>query len=226
MSYNIDGDFVRLRNVKNKNELLSKSRYVVFNKEDYCGKWNTFFNNNNPIYIEIGMGKGNFIVENALRYPDINFIGIEKSDSILALATKKIPEGLNNLALIRMDASEITSVFKKEISCIYLNFSDPWPKKRHANRRLTSPIFLDLYDSVFIGDKKIIQKTDNRNLFEYSVISLSNYGYIIEDITLDYHNSDYENIIMTEYEQKFSMKGMPIYRLVALKNVSNIKKNK
>lgn len=215
---------MRLRNVKNKKEILSSSNYIINNCEELCGNWKSMFKNDNPIYIEIGMGKGNFIVQNAIENPNINYIGIEKSDSILALAVKKIPKDIPNLLLINVDAKNIDKVFKNEISCLFLNFSDPWPKKRHSSRRLTSSVFLNLYDNIFIDDRLIVQKTDNRNLFEYSIVSLSNYGYIIEDITLDYHNSGYENIIMTEYEEKFSSKGMPIYRLVASKSVSNNEK--
>ena len=217
MSYNIFGDFMRLRNVKNKKELLSLCKYVVDNPENYCGKWNNYFNNDNPIYIEIGMGKGNFLFQNAIQNPNINYIGIEKSDSILALATKRIPSDIKNIALINLDAMDIDCIFDKEISCLYLNFSDPWPKKRHQLRRLTSPVFLEKYEKIFKNERVVIQKTDNRNLFEYSLISLSNFGYILEDVTLDYHNSNYDNIIMTEYEEKFSKQGIKIKYLKAEK---------
>ena len=133
---------MRQRNVKNKEEIITSSKYFLNNPENYIGKWNTYFQNNNPIYIEIGMGKGQFIIKNAKRYPNINFIGIEKYDSILALALKKINVELPNLVMIRIDAFNIDSIFKEEIGTIYLNFSDPWPKKRHAKRRLTSFEFL------------------------------------------------------------------------------------
>ena len=154
-------------------EILNASEYLVKNPEEYIGKWKEVFGNDNPIYIEIGMGKGKFIIENALKYPDINFIGIEKFDSVLARSLPKIPEGVKNLMIIRMDALNIEKVFDKEIDRIYLNFSDPWPKKRHAKRRLTSDIFLSLYDKVFISEPHIIQKTDNIGLFAYSLESLS-----------------------------------------------------
>ena len=208
---------MRLRNVKNKQEIMDNATNLILNHKDYIGKWQQVFANNNPIYIEIGMGKGDFIIENAKNYPNINFIGIEKFDSVIVRAIEKVPEDLENLRLIRMDAKEIDEVFNHEISRIFLNFSDPWPKKRHHDRRLTSHIFLKKYDNLFKNTKEIYQKTDNRDLFEYSVISLSTYGYKIEDISLDLHNSNYENIIMTEYEKKFVSKGNNIYYLVAKK---------
>ena len=208
---------MRLRNVKNKQEIMDKATNLITNPKDYIGKWNEVFGNNNPIYIEIGMGKGDFIIENAKTYPNINFIGIEKFDSVIVRAIEKVPEYLNNLKLIRMDAKEIDEVFKEEVERIFLNFSDPWPKKRHHDRRLTSHIFLKKYDNVFRNDKVIYQKTDNRDLFEYSLISLSTYGYKLEDISLDLHNSNYENIITTEYEKRFVEKGNNIYYLVVKK---------
>ncbi len=208
---------MRLRNVKNKQEIMDNAINLILNPKDYKGKWKEVFNNNNPIYIEIGMGKGDFIIEHAKRYPDINFIGIERFDSVIVRAIEKVPEEIPNLRLVRMDAKDIEEVFDKEISRIFLNFSDPWPKKRHHDRRLTSHIFLKKYDNLFVNGKEIVQKTDNRDLFEYSIVSLSTYGYKIEDISLDLHNSDYENIIMTEYEKKFVAKGNNIYYLVVKK---------
>ena len=209
---------MRQRNVKNKETIINNSRYVVSSPVDYIGCWHQLFQNNNPIYIEIGMGKGNFILENAKRYPNINFIGIEKFDSIMALALKKIDnEDLPNLRVIRMDANIIEKVFHKEVDKIFLNFSDPWPKKRHISRRLTSEIFLSKYDSVFANDKIIEMKTDNRNLFEYSLISLTNFGYKINDISLDLHHSDYPLNIETEYEEKFSKLDNLIYFVNVIK---------
>lgn len=208
---------MRLRNVKNKQEIMNNSNYLILNPEDYFGKWNTVFENNNPIHIEIGTGKGNFIINKALTNPNINFIGIEKFDSVIARALEKIPEGLNNLKMIRMNALEIEKIFNHEIETIYLNFSDPWPKKRWYKRRLTSEVFLEKYKFLFKHEYHIIQKTDNASLFEYSVRSLSNNGYIIKDISLDLHNSEIKNNIMTEYEEKFSKKGNPIYYLEVVK---------
>lgn len=208
---------MRLRNVKNKQEIMDSSNYLITNPFDYIGKWNTVFGNCNPIHLEIGTGKGNFITGKALNNPDINFIGIEKFDSVIARCLEKIPDGLPNLKIIRMNALEIDKVFKKEIATIYLNFSDPWPKKRWYKRRLTSSIFLDKYDSLFQNDACIIQKTDNTELFEYSICSLSRHGYTITDISFDLHHSEIKDNIMTEYEEKFSKKGNPIYYLVAVK---------
>lgn len=208
---------MRLRNVKNKQEIMDNATNLILNPKDYKNKWNEVFENENPIYIEIGMGKGDFIIEQAKRYPNINFIGIEKFDSVIVRAIEKVPEDIPNLRLIRMDAKEIDEVFDHEVSQVFLNFSDPWPKKRHHDRRLTSHIFLNKYENIFKNTKEIVQKTDNRDLFEFSVISLSTFGYKIEDISLDLHNSDYEDIITTEYEKKFVAKGNNIYYLVAKK---------
>jgi len=209
---------MRQRNVKNKELIINNSRYIVLSPEEYIGCWSKIFNNNNPIYVEIGMGKGQFILENAKRYPNVNFIGIERYDSIIALALKKIEqEELSNLRVIRMDANIIDKVFHKEVDKIFLNFSDPWPKKRHINRRLTSEIFLAKYDLILKNKKVIEMKTDNRNLFEYSLISLINFGYKLEDISLDLHNSDYPLNIKTEYEEKFSKLDNLIYYVNASK---------
>ena len=163
------------------------------------------------------MGKGKFIIENALKYKNINFIGIEKFDSILALALKKINYELPNLKIIRLDANNIEEIFYKEIDTIYLNFSDPWPKKRHEKRRLTSFNFLEKYDSVFKNTNHIIMKTDNKDLFSYSIKSFNNYGYYIENITFDLKKeNDLENI-MTEYEEKFTKLNNPIYKIEVTK---------
>ena len=209
---------MRLRNVKNAANIVNNSEYVIINPEKYIGKYKELFNNNNPINIEIGMGKGDFIIGMAEKYPNINFIGIEKYESVMVRAIEKLEnKTLNNLKLIRMDASYIDKVFNKEINTIYLNFSDPWPKKRHAKRRLTSEIFLKLYDEVFINSPHIIQKTDNIGLFAYSLESLSKYGYILENVSLDLANTDIDNVV-TEYENKFMNMGVKINYLNAKKN--------
>lgn len=202
---------MRLRNVKNKEIILKNSSFLISNPDQYCGKWEKVFDNSNPIEIEVGMGKGNFIIQKALENPNINFIGIEKHDSVIARAVEKIPKDLSNLKIIMIDAINIDTTFYKEISKMYLNFSDPWPKKRHANRRLTSKVFLSKYDNIFNDSKLICQKTDNKDLFEYSIVSFSQFGYAIKEISLDLHNSEIPNNIMTEYEKKFSAKGNPIY---------------
>ena len=207
---------MRLRNVKNKEEILSSSKFLVKNPKDYCGRWKEYFGNNNPIYIEIGMGKGKFIRENALRYPNINFIGIEKYDSVVAKCLPKIDDSLANLAIVRMDALEIDKVFAHEISRIYLNFSDPWPKKRHHLRRLSSKVFLEKYSSIFLGDYEILMRTDNEDLFCYSLMSFSEAGYVLKDLTFNLHNNT-DDIITTEYEDRFSSRGMPIYAVRAIK---------
>ena len=208
---------MRLRNVKNKEEILSSCNILIRDIDNLKGNWKNLFNNNNPIYIEIGMGKGDFIIQNAIKYPNINFIGIEKYDSVISRAVLKVPEEINNLFFLRMDAKDIDKVFDKEVDRLYLNFSDPWPKDRHARRRLTSGEFLERYENIFKKDKEIHQKTDNRNLFEFSVMSLVDNGYKLEDLSLDLHNSNRENIIMSEYEKKFVSRNNVIYYLVAKK---------
>lgn len=207
---------MRLRNIKNKEEIIDASMYIVKNYKDYIGKWNTLFNNNNPIYLEIGMGMGKFIVENAINNPNINYIGIEKQDNVLARALPNIPKNIPNLKVIRLNALEIDEVFNKDIDLLYLNFSDPWPKVRHHSRRLTSTIFLSKYDSIF-RDKKVIHlRTDNENLYIYSLEMLSSYGYKLENITFDL-NSYLPDRVTTEYEDKFINKGNKIYYVKASK---------
>lgn len=209
---------MRLKHVKNADNIIKEGIYYIDNPKEYKGRWNEVFNNDNPIYIEIGMGKGDFIIENACKYPNINFIGIEKFDSVIVRAIQKSNElELSNLKLIRMDALEIDLVFDKEISRIYLNFSDPWPKERHAKRRLTSPIFLSKYDKIFKNNPNIIMKTDNNNLFEYSVESLCEYGYKMTYITRDLYNEDICDNIPTEYEKKFVSRGIKINKFNAIK---------
>ncbi len=216
------GDFMRIRNVKNKEEFMNNSSYLLKNYLDYKGRWNSLFNNNNPIYIEIGMGKGKFIIENAIKFPDINFIGIEKFDNIVVKCLKKIPDNLNNLIIIRANALDIDNIFGKEVSKIYLNFSDPWPKNRHVLRRLTSKIFLDKYKNILIDDATIEMRTDNRELFQYSLVSLSSNQFILNYVSLDLHK-DNPPLITTEYEDKFSSNGMPIYYLECY-NMSKLRK--
>lgn len=208
---------MRLKNIKGASEKILEGKYFINNPNEYKGEWHKLFNNNNPIYIEIGMGKGNFIIKNAIENPNINYIGIEMYDSVILRAVEKTNElELNNLYLIRMDARLIEDVFDKEIDLIYLNFSDPWPKERHAKRRLTSPRFLARYDNIFRGDNHIIMKTDNLDLFNYSVDSLKEYGYTINEISNDLHKEK-DNIITTEYEDKFTSKGMKINYFAASK---------
>lgn len=196
---------------------MENSKFLIQKPENYIGTWKAVFKNDNPIEIEIGTGKGKFIIEKAMLNPNINYIGIERYDSVIVRVLEKIPEDLTNLKMIRMNAIDIDKVFKKEIEKIYLNFSDPWPKKRHASRRLTSQLFLKKYDDMFIDSKLICQKTDNRGLFEYSIISLNESGYLIKELSLDLHKSEIPDNITTEYEDKFSQLGEKIYYLKAQK---------
>lgn len=211
---------MRLRNLKNKSEIINNSEYVVKDPEKYMDKWNSLFDNSNPIHIEIGMGKGKFIVENAINNPNINYIGIEKVDNVLARALPNIPVGLNNLKILRLNAQDIDLCFNKEVDLVYLNFSDPWPKSRHADRRLTSKIFLEKYDKIFKGEPSIQLRTDNYNLFRYSIESLSQYGYGLYDVSFDLHN-EATDLITTEYEDKFVSNGDNIYYLHAIKSFTN-----
>ena len=208
---------MRLRNVPNAREIVYSNDYVIKEPQLYKGKYKEIFNNDNPIHIEIGMGKGNFIIDMALKNPNINFIGIERYESVLIRALEKLEDKeISNLKFMCMDAINLGEVFNKEIDCIYLNFSDPWPKKRHAKRRLTSQVFLPIYDKLFKSDCLIIQKTDNVGLFESSIVSLSSYGYVIEDISLDLANKEIDNSL-TEYEAKFMSQGIKINYLKARK---------
>ena len=217
-------DIMRLRNLKDKDILLENCNYLVKNPEEYKGKWHELFFFNYPFHIEIGMGKGNFIIENAKRYPHINFIGIEKYDSVLVRAIEKL-EGieLSNLKLIRMDATEIEEVFDHEVDTIYLNFSDPWPKNRHHLRRLSSKVFLEKYETIFLDDKDIWMRTDNASLFCYSLMSFSEAGYVLRNLTFDLHQNIPDDFITTEYEDRFSNKGMPIYSVEAVKVSNKVK---
>lgn len=211
---------MRLRNVQGAYERLEKHNKVIKNPEQYKGKWNKLFNNNNPIHIEIGMGKGQFLINHAKSNTNINYIGIEKYTSVLAKALDKMDkeEGLDNLLVIRADVEGILHIFDEdELSRIYLNFSDPWPKDRHAKRRLTHINFLKKYNRVLSKGCNIIFKTDNKDLFEFSVEQIEKYGMKIENITRDLHNSKYiEGNIMTEYEKKFVDQGMNINMVKAV----------
>ena len=208
---------MRLRNLKNNAELIDNCNFLVKSPDEYKGKWkDNFVNSNNPIHLEVGMGKGKFIYEMAKKYPNINFIGLEKYDNVMARAIKKMPEMLPNLLLINTDALNLASIFDHEISTVYLNFSDPWPKKRHEARRLTSKTFLEIYDHIFKDENIIIQKTDNILLFGYSLQSLSMYGYKFKEVTLDLASTDIPNVT-TEYEEKFMESGTKINYLYAIK---------
>lgn len=204
---------MRIRNVKNKEEILDNCSFLLNNPKEYKGRFKELFNNDNPIYLEIGMGKGQFIYQNAKKYKDINFIGIERFDSIMAKAILKM-EKLDNLILIKYDANLIDDLFDHEIDKIYLNFSDPWPKNRHENRRLTSKLFLEKYKNIFKDKERIEVRTDNRDFFLYSIESLGDMGYLLNDVSFNYQSPD---LIMTEYESKFRGKGANIYHFFAEK---------
>ena len=208
---------MRLRNVKGSRETIAANDYVVHTPEEQKGKWSEVFGNKNPIHIEVGMGKGKFITELARQNPDINYVCIEKYSSVLVRALEKRPElEQDNLMFIRMDAENLPDVFDKdEVALIYLNFSDPWPKDRHAKRRLTSVQFLSRYDQFLEPDGRVIFKTDNRPLFDFSLEQVEEAGWILENHTFDLHHSEFlEGNVMTEYESKFVAEGKPINRMV------------
>lgn len=233
---------MRLKFVPGSPEHISESEFVIKKPEEHKGCWKELFGNSNPVHIEIGMGKGRFITELAKRNPDINYIGIEKYTSVLIRAVEKreiIEFGkklknltnetleeeyssehrLSNLYYLCVDAEFLDGMFAEgEVDRIYLNFSDPWPKDRHAKRRLTSAHFLAKYEKFLNPEGCIAFKTDNRGLFDFSLTEISENGWELSEVTYDLHNSEYaEGNVMTEYEQKFSAKGNPINRLVARK---------
>ena len=212
---------MRLRNVKGSKEIIESSKYIILNPEENKGKWKNVFGNDKPIHIEIGMGKGDFIIGMAKNNPNINFIGIEMYDSVIVKAVQKLEnEELDNLKLIRMDARLIEDVFDKEIDLIYLNFSDPWPKDRHAKRRLTSRQFMARYDVILKPDGQVEFKTDNKDLFDFSLEEIKEAGWELPVVTFDLHNDSVlnEGNVMTEYETRFSQMGNPICKLVAVRN--------
>ena len=190
-----------MRNPKDKNEVLESCNFYLDEN---------LFENSNPIHMEIGMGKGDFILNMALKYPEINFIGVEKYSSVACVAIKKIREfDLKNLKILIMDAANLPEYLYGKIETIYLNFSDPWPKARHEKRRLTHENYLKIYDSLFNERCHIIMKTDNDNLFEFSKESLIAYGYTTLKLSYDLHSENIDNV-ETEYERKFSNMGIKI----------------
>lgn len=214
---------MRLRNVKGSYEMILENPYTVqadaVNADDYKNFWNkNHFQNNNPIHIEIGMGKGQFITDLAKQNPDINYIGIEKYSSVLVKAFGKREQlETDNLFFIRMEAENITDFFASgEIDRIYLNFSDPWPKDRHAKRRLTSRQFMERYNRILSENGFVQFKTDNRPLFDFSIEEIKATGWCLDEINYNLHKDGIaKDNIMTEYEQKFYNLGNPIYRLTA-----------
>lgn len=209
---------MRLRNIRGSREAIAESDYVIHEPQELKGKWHEVFGNDNPIHVEIGMGKGKFIVEMAKLYPDINYIGIEKFSSVLVRGIQKLQqEPLPNLYFIRMEAEEITEVFASgEIAKIYLNFSDPWPKDRHAKRRLPSREFLRRYDEILDKRGNLEFKTDNHDLFQFALGELEPAGWHTDKVTEDLHHdvSMVQGNVMTEYEERFSAMGNPIYKYI------------
>ena len=210
---------MRLRNIPGAEEVVSNSPFCIQEPANYKGKWNEFLGNDNPIHIEVGMGKGRFIMDLAALNPDINYIGIERYTSVILRAVQKMEENpLPNVHFICIDAATLPDVFgKDEVDRIYLNFSDPWPKDRHARRRLTSHEFLDRYDTFLAADGRIEFKTDNQDLFTFSLEEIENSPkWHLDASTRDLHHDAAmcEGNVMTEYEKKFSSKGNPICKLI------------
>ena len=209
---------MRVRNRKGATELLeAHPQYVILNPADAKGRWQEIFGNDHPIHVEVGSGKGAFVSGMAKANPDINYIGIDIQKSFLSYALDKVlATGVPNIKLLWVDGSDLTDYFEEgEIDRLYLNFSDPWPKKRHEKRRLTYQSFLSTYQQILPENGEIHFKTDNRGLFEYSLVSFSQYGMKLKGVWLDLHASDFEDNVLTEYEQKFANKGQVIYRVEA-----------
>lgn len=214
---------MRLRNVPGSRDMIAESRFTIKNETEYKGKWSRVFENDNPVHIEIGMGKGQFIMTLAEENPDINYVGIEKYSSVLVRAIEKQEEkDLPNLFFIRMDAENISDVFAAgEVQRIYLNFSDPWPKDRHAKRRLTSLQFLERYEKILDRKGHVIFKTDNKDLFDFSLEQVREAPHwTLLNYTYDLHHSEYVvGNIMTEYETRFVEKGNAICRMEMAQNM-------
>ncbi len=215
---------MRLRNIPRAESVLEAHDKVIKNEKELKGRWKEVFGNDNPVYIEIGMGKGQFLTEMAARHPDRNYIGIERYSSVLLRAVERLDKleadsrALENIRFICMDAAQIGEVFEKgEVRGIYLNFSDPWPKKRHARRRLTSREFFSRYDQVLAPEGRVEFKTDNQDLFRFSLEEADEAGWRVLMSTWDLHSDPDMNRgnVMTEYEEKFSAKGNPICKLIA-----------
>ena len=220
---------MRLRNVPGARETIIENQFSIQQPEQMKGKWAEVFKNDHPIHIEVGMGKGQFIIEMARRNPEVNYIGIEKYSSVLVRAVEKLEDfEQDNLRLIRMDAENIEEVFDKdEVDRIYLNFSDPWPKDRHAKRRLTSPDFMAVYSQILAGHGTVEFKTDNKGLFDYSLEAIPEAGWTITAHTFDLHHDPVMSVgnVMTEYEEKFSSMGNPICKLIAMREPKETTEN-
>ena len=210
---------MRLRNIAGSREVIADSDFTVKDPEKKRGLWHKeVFGNNNPIHIEIGMGKGRFLMDLAALHPDINYVGIEKYSSVLLRAIQKQEQLLlPNVKFIRMDAEVLCEVFAPdEVDRIYLNFSDPWPKDRHAKRRLPSREFLKRYDQIMKADGVVEFKTDNKDLFDFALEEIEPAGWTLDAVTRDLHNDPVmnEGNVMTEYEERFSSLGNPIYKYI------------
>ena len=214
---------MRLRNIRGSKETIAASDYVVQEPETHKGTWGQLFGNEQPVQIEVGMGKGRFIMDMARLHPERNFVGIEMYDSVLLRALQKreeleeAGEKFSNLVFIRVDARLLPEIFEKdEVDGIYLNFSDPWPKARHAKRRLTSREFLKRYEQVLKKEGAVEFKTDNRGLFEFSLEEVKESDWNLEVCTFDLHQDEdlVKGNVMTEYEEKFSSMGNPICKMV------------
>lgn len=199
--------------VKEADKIISRSSYLVSNPTKYKNKWSDFFGNKNPIHLELGMGRGDFIINMAKKFPNINFIGLEINNSQMVKAVQRLnSQSLPNLKLINIDAMEIDNIFGKEIDTIYLTFSEPWPKKIDEKKRFTHFGYLKLYDKIFKKKKHIILKTDNKGFFAYSLETLSQYWYSFERVSLDLHHDEKPiDNIMTDFEKKYFEEGRPIY---------------
>ncbi|WNF36099.1 tRNA (guanosine(46)-N7)-methyltransferase TrmB [Bacillaceae bacterium IKA-2] len=209
---------MRLRNKPGASEELLNHPTIVIQEADlHKGKWHELFGNNNPIHIEVGTGKGQFLTRMAQLNPTINYIGVERYDSVIISALERIQEaGILNFKLLNEDVVKLTDFFAEgELDRVFINFTDPWPKNRQEKHRLTHERFLKMYEQVRTKNAEIHLKTDNQALFEYSLHSFSKYGMILNNVSLDLHNSGFEGNVMTEYEEKFSEKGMRIYRCEA-----------
>ncbi|ONI48191.1 tRNA (guanosine(46)-N7)-methyltransferase TrmB [Candidatus Epulonipiscioides saccharophilum] len=206
---------MRLRRDKNAAEYIEQCSKIIVNPYEYKGRWNEAFHNNNSLHVEFGCGKGGFIRQLASQNPNINYIAAERSETIVYKAVKKTEEIPDNLYFLFFNVEECTNIFEhNEVSRIYLNFSDPWPKNRYKKRRLTHRRFLDKYKIILDHAGEIHFKTDNKNLFGFSIEEFSQNNWLLNEVSLDLHNEKIDNI-MTEYEKKFSQQGLTINRLVA-----------
>lgn len=210
---------MRRRKIKgSEEEILLYKDYVITRGQDYKGKWHEVFGNNNPIYLEVGIGRGSFLKKLALKYPERNYIGIEHKEEVMLYGIREsYDEKIKNIKFIWQDAIDLKDFFdQEEVEGIYLNFSDPWPKNRHAKRRLTADSFLDMYQEIIIKKGEVHFKTDHEELFEFSLNSFTDKGWSLKNISLDLYKNLPEDNIPTDYEIKFVEEGLKIYRLEAI----------